>query len=195
MGQIFSAVMNANYYDLLSIIYAISYIDYDLIGIHPPKNRDSETNKAFVQERANSIFYKQHQDEQERVSELMLLSGKANERLWKTIYLAKVKFSDGGNIDPFIKEIGKSLTNFSLFNEKLVFDHSLLAKDMMANARISSNTERNTYVDKWMPKIVSKLSEDREQLKLNSVAFNSEMDKLLNYLEERIRNDDNSLPS
>jgi mannitol-specific phosphotransferase system IIBC component len=47
----FSAQINANYYDLLSIVNAISRIDYSHV------QTISEFNAAFIHERVNSIFY------------------------------------------------------------------------------------------------------------------------------------------
>jgi hypothetical protein len=83
----FSAQINANYYDLLSIVYAIARVDYD------SAHTISEINAKFICERANSIFYKEQQIERERVANYMLLVAEKSKDYFSTLGLIKVLFS------------------------------------------------------------------------------------------------------
>ena len=185
-GAFFSAVINGNYYDLLSIINAISQIDYDHIRTSQAGNAESEINKIFVQERTNSMFYIQQKNERENVSNLMILNGKANERFWTIIGLIKVRFSKTPELDRLIKSVENALENFSRMNEKFTNEYNLIAGDIMGNARIQSNSERDDYAREWTLKINSNLETNRKQLIHISANFYSDMANLMSYLEREI---------
>jgi hypothetical protein len=175
----FNAQINANYYDLLSIIDAISRIDYDHVLTV------SEINASFIHERVNSNFYKEQQIERERIADYMLLSAGNSKQFFTTIGLIKVLFSNTQEMRDLIKEIEKSLGKFSLLNAELDLEYNKMASSIMAS-EIHSNAVRDDYVDKWTSDINSKKTKDIERYFSNYTDLNSKIDNLLKYLEKEM---------
>jgi hypothetical protein len=108
-----SAQINANYYDLLSIVNAISRIDYKG-GL-----TTTEINEIYIHERVNSIFYNEQQRERGRVANYMVLSSEKSEQFFATLGLIKVLFSNTQELRDLIKQIEMSLGEFSLLTAEL----------------------------------------------------------------------------
>lgn len=193
-GAYFSALIDGNYYDLLSMIKAISNIDFDLIRTHGEENIDSEIDRAFTQERVNSKFYKEQQNERQTVAKLMLISGKTNERFWTTIGLIRILFSNMQNLDDMIEQIEKNLNNYSSLSIEFIDEYDSFTETIFAKA-IDSNTERDDRVRKWTTDVNSQLRDERKRLMSTSAKFGSEMNDLLSNLKNELNNNKTTPPS
>lgn len=176
----FSAQINANYYDLLSIVNAISRIDYSL------DQTLSEINAAYIHERANSIFYKEQQIERERVANYMLLSADASEQFFSTLGLIKVLFLDTQQLRDLIKQIEIYLGKFSLLTLELDNEYNNCVTSIL-NSKINSNEVRDNYVSKWTSEVNSKKTTDVKRYITIYKEIDSKINELLNYLEIELK--------
>jgi hypothetical protein len=182
--QLYDAQFNAqiigDYNDLLSIITAISRIDYDHIS------DVSELNTTFIQERINSNFYKEQKIERANSAKYMLLSAESSERFFATLGQIKVLFKDTNRMRDLIKEIENSLGRLSQLNAELYNEHSILATTIMSS-KISSNIVRDELADKWMLDVNSKKTHDFNRYMALRINIDSKIDELSKYLDYEMK--------
>jgi hypothetical protein len=176
----FNAQIIGDYNDSLSIITALSRIDFNHVS------DESELNTIFIQERVNSNFYKESKVERANSAKYMLLSAENSERFFASLGQIRVLFKDTDRMKNLIKDIENSLSKLSQLNAELYHEHSTLATTIM-NSDIPSNMVRDELVSVWMKNANSKKTLDFDRYIALRMNIDSKIDELAKYLYHKIK--------
>lgn len=193
----FEEFIQSEYFNYLSKVNSIRYIDYTEILKMNQEDVSREFNKLANQYREQSIEFKTSETSDRRSRELSLLVGESSERLWMTMGLVQVLFSNKQELKDLIKKIQETEKEFQEFemnmNNKNQDIYSTIQAEM---GKIRSNAERDAWRKRHGIDSYSLMIANHGNFLKIQKNFEMHMDNLLNYLlaELETANDHDSEP-
>jgi len=180
--------IRSEYLDYRSRITAISRIDHERIRRMMPDQANIEFNKIVNIERENSLEFKSSEKADHMSRDLRQQIGKGNERLWMTIGLIQVIFSNTEDLKKLIKQIIEEQTNFEELEKHIIADIETVKEEIAIEAGYLTSNEirdqwfkdRSEKSQNWLKTYYDKSSSIQESFELS-------IDALLYYIERELQ--------